>query len=166
VALFPGQNYFEQNEFSKALQGDSIGYIGFLAIADEYSGTDAGNLAKAYAGICYKQLGEYDKALEQLNAFKGNDLIVSPALLGAVGNCYAELGQLDKAVNYLLKGADASDTNTLSPILLLQAGLIYEQQGKYAEAEKVYTTIKDKYFSSYQAMSIDQYIERAKLQKK
>ena len=54
----------------------------------------------------------------------------------------------------------------MSPIYLLQAGEILVKQGKVEEAIKAYTTIKDKYFQSYQAMDIDKYIEQAKLLKK
>lgn len=166
AALFKGQEYFEQDAFQQALNGDSIGFVGFLKVADEYSGTKAANLAKAYAGICYAQLGNYDEAVKVLNGFDGSDQMVAPAILGATGNCYAQLGQMDKAASTLLSAADKADNNTLSPIFLMQAGEILVKQGKYDDAVKAYTKIKDKYFQSYQAMDIDKYIEQAKLMKK
>ena len=166
AALFKGQEYFEQDAFEQALNGDSIGYTGFLKVADEYSGTKAANLAKAYAGICYAQLGKYEEAVKMLDSFKGKDQMVAPAILGAAGNCYAQLGQLDKAASTLLSAADKADNNTLSPIFLIQAGEILVKQGKYDDAVNAYTKIKDKYFQSYQAMDIDKYIEQAKLMKK
>ena len=166
AALFKGQEYFENDLFDLALNGDSIGYIGFLKIADDYSGTKAAGLSKAYAGICYKNLGEYEKAIKVLEKFNGNDIMVAPAVLGAIGNCYAELNQLDKAASYLMKGAEKADNNTLSPVFLVQAGQIFVKQGKYDDAIKAYTQVKDKYFNSYQAMDIDKYIEQARLLKK
>ena len=166
AALFKGQEYFEQDAFEQALNGDSIGYAGFLKVADDYSGTKAANLAKAYAGICYTQLGKYEDAVKMLDSFDGSDQMVAPAILGATGNCYAQLGQLDKAASTLLSAADKADNNTLSPIFLLQAGEILVKQGKYDDAVNAYTKIKDKYFQSYQAMDIDKYIEQAKLMKK
>lgn len=166
AAIFKGQEYFEQDAYNMALNGDSLGYQGFLKIADQFSGTSTANLAKAYAGICYKNLGKYDEALKQLESFDGDDQMVAPAILGATGNCYAELGQLDKASSILLKAADEADNNTLSPIFLMQAGEILVKQGKFDDAVTAYTKIKDKYFQSYQAMDIDKYIERAKLLKK
>ena len=166
AALFKGQEYFEQDAFEQALNGDSIGYVGFLKVADDYSGTKAANLAKAYAGICYAQLGKYEDAVKMLDSFDGSDQMVAPAILGATGNCYAQLGQLDKAASTLLSAADKADNNTLSPIFLLQAGEILVKQGKYDDAVNAYTKIKDKYFQSYQAMDIDKYIEQAKLMKK
>ena len=166
AALFKGQEYFEQDAFEQALNGDSIGYAGFLKVADDCSGTKAANLAKAYAGICYAQLGKYEDAVKMLDGFDGSDQMVAPAILGAAGNCYAQLGQLDKAASTLLSAADKADNNTLSPIFLLQAGEILVKQGKYDDAVNAYTKIKDKYFQSYQAMDIDKYIEQAKLMKK
>ena len=166
AALFKGQEYFEQAAFEQALNGDSIGYTGFLKVADDYSGTKAANLAKAYAGICYAQLGKYEEAVKMLDSFNGKDQMVAPAILGAAGNCYAQLGQLDKAASTLLSAADKADNNTLSPIFLIQAGEILVKQGKYDDAVNAYTKIKDKYFQSYQAMDIDKYIEQAKLMKK
>ena len=166
AALFKGQEYFEQDAFEQALNGDSIRYTGFLKVADDYSGTKAANLAKAYAGICYAQLGKYEEAVKMLDSFNGKDQMVAPAILGAAGNCYAQLGQLDKAASTLLSAADKADNNTLSPIFLIQAGEILVKQGKYDDAVNAYTKIKDKYFQSYQAMDIDKYIEQAKLMKK
>lgn len=166
AALFKGQEYFEADAFAEAVNGDSIGYAGFAKIADEYSGTKAGNLAKAYMGICYAHLGRYDEAIKALDSFNGKDQMVNPAMKGAMGNCYAQLGQLDKAASMLLKAAEEADNNTLSPIYLLQAGEILVKQGKTDDAIKAYTTIKDKYFRSYQSMDIDKYIEQAKLLKK
>lgn len=166
AALFKGQEYFEADAYAEALNGDSIGYAGFAKIADEFSGTKAANLAKAYMGLCYAHLGKYEEAVKALDSFDGNDQMVAPALQGAMGNCYAQLGQLDKAVSTLRKAADEADNNTLSPLFLKQAGEILIKQGKYDEAIKAYTTIKEKYFRSYQAMNIDKDIEQAKLLKK
>lgn len=166
AALFKGQEYFEQDAYEQALNGDSIGFVGFLKVADDFSGTKAANLAKTYAGICYAQLGKYEEAVKMLDSFNGKDQMVAPAILGAAGNCYAQLGQLDKAASTLMSAADKADNNTLSPIFLMQAGEILVKQGKYDDAVDAYNKIKDKYFQSYQAMDIDKYIEQAKLMKK
>ena len=166
AALFKGQEYFEADLYEQALNGDSIGFAGFAKIADEYSGTKAANLAKAYMGISYAHLGQYEAAVKALDSFSGKDQMIAPAMKGAMGNCYAQLGQLDKAASMLLSAADEADNNSLSPIYLQQAGEILVKQGKYDDAIKAYTKIKDKYFRSYQSMDIDKYIEQAKLLKK
>ena len=160
-ALFRGEQYFIADNYELALNGDSLGYEGFLKVADQFSGTNAGKLANAYAGICYAQLGEYENAVKYLDKFNANDQVVSPALMGTMGNCYAQLGQLEKAAATLVKAADKANSHALSPIYLIQAGQIYEKLGKKSEAVSAYQTIKNKYFNSYQAMEIDKYIERA-----
>jgi tetratricopeptide (TPR) repeat protein len=166
AALFKGQEYFEQDAYAQALNGDSIGFVGFLKVADQFSGTKAANLAKAYAGICYAKLGKEEEAVKMLDSFSADDQMVAPSILAAAGNCYAKLGQMDKAASTLIAAADKADNNTLSPLFLIQAGEILVKQGKYDDAINAYTKIKDKYFQSYQAMDIDKYIEQAKLMKK
>lgn len=158
--LAKGQEYFAMSQYEVALNGDSIGYKGFVKIADEESGTDAANLANAYAGLCLAQTAKYEEAIPYLEKFSGDDQMVAPAVKGALGNCYAHKGDLEKAASLLVDAADESDSQSLSPIWLQQAGEIYEKLGKNDEALKVYQTIKDKYFNSYNGMNIDKYIER------
>ena len=160
TALAKGQEYFAQEQFEKALNGDSLGYAGFAKSAADYSG-DAANLANLYAGLCYAQLDKWEDAAKYIEKFstKG-DQMISPAALGALGNVYAHLNQLDKAVSTLKSAAEKADNNSLSPTFLIQAGEILESQGKKAEALKLYQTIKEKYFNSMQYQTIDQYIER------
>lgn len=162
-AIFKGEQYFGADNYEIALNGDSTGYAGFVKLADEFSGTDAGNLANAYAGICYAQLGKYEDAIKFLDKFSADDYFVAPAIIGTLGNCYAQVGQLDKAAATLLKAADKANSVSLSPIYLLQAGQILEKQGKNAEAVEAYKQIKTKYANSYQPMDIDKYIERASI---
>ena len=160
-ALFKAEQYFGASNYEAALNGDSLGAVGFLTVADKFSGTDAGELANAYAGICYAQLGQYENAVKYLDKFNADDQLITPAVLGTKGNCYAQLGELDKAAATLIKAADKANSHALSPIYLIQAGQIYEKLGKNSEAVGAYKTVKEKYFNSYQSMDIDKYIERA-----
>ena len=89
AALFKGEEYLTTDAYEQALNGDSIGYAGFLKVADEFSGTDAANLANAYAGICYAHLGKYEEAIKAFERLDGEDQMVSTAMKGAKGNCYA-----------------------------------------------------------------------------
>ena len=164
TAIAKGQELFANGEFEKALNGDSISYVGFLKIADEYSSTDAGNLANLYAGLCYANLDKWQEAAKFLEAYDGaDDQMISPAAEAALGNAYAHLEKLDDAVKHLKKAAEMADNNSLSPTFLIQAGEILESQGKAEEALKLYQTIKEKYFNSMQYQTIDEYIERVSM---
>jgi tetratricopeptide (TPR) repeat protein len=171
TALGRGAEYFNAEQFDKALNGDGAGYAGFAKIADEYGSTDAGNLANLYAGLCQFKLGKYKEAADYLESYDaGSDAMISPAAQAALGNTYAHLNQLDKAVSALKKAASMADSkavdkanNSLSPTFLLQAGEILESQGNKEEALKLYQDIKKKYVNSalVQGQEIDKYIERA-----
>lgn len=161
-SLFAAQELFMNGEFEKALNGDGQN-MGFLAVADEYGCTKAGNLAHLYAGLCLYQTEKYQEAIEQLEDYSGcGDDMVSPSVIGTLGNCYAELGQNEKAVELLVKAAKKADNNTLSPIYLIQAGQIYESLNQNDKALDCYTQIKTKYQQSMQYNEIDKYIERVK----
>jgi len=160
--LAKGQALFQAQKFEQALNGDSTGYVGFAKIASEYSSTAAGNLANLYAGLCYANMEKWQEAAQCIEQFDlKDDQMVSPAVLGALGNVYAHLDQLDKAVTTLTKAAERADNNSLSPTFLIQAGQILEKQNKKEEALKLYKQVKEKYFQSMQYQIIDEYIERA-----
>lgn len=161
AAMFKGELYFDRDSFALALNGNGADYEGFEAIIDQYGNTDAGNLAKAYAGICYYNMGEPEKALDLLKSFKGKDNMVSPAITGKIGDCYVEMGNTQEGISYFEKAAKEADNDVVSPIYLKKAGLAYESLQQYDKAVQAYTTIKDKYYTSMEASDIDKYITRA-----
>lgn len=161
AAMFKGEQYFARDSFQLALNGNGADYEGFAVIADEYGFTDAGNLAKAYAGICYFKLGDNDKAIDMLKSFSANDQMVSPAIVGLIGDCYVNAGNVKEGISYFEKAAKSADNEVISPIYLKKAGIAYESLQQYADAVKSYTQIKEKYFNSMEAADIDKYIARA-----
>ena len=159
-SMFAAQELFMNGEFDKALNGDGQN-MGFLAVADKFGCTKAGNLAHLYAGLCLYQTEKYQEAIDQLEDYSScGDDMVSPSVIGTIGNCYAELGQNEKAVELLVKAAKKADNNTLSPLYLIQAGQIYETLGQAEKALDCYKQIKNKYQQSMQYSEIDKYIER------
>ena len=94
AAMFKGEQYFAKDSFNLALNGNGADYEGFEAIIDQYGSTSAGNLAKAYAGICYFKMGDNEKALDLLKSFSGSDDMISPAITGLIGDCYVNMGNV------------------------------------------------------------------------
>ncbi len=159
TAIARGQEYFNGEQFDKALNGDGAGYAGFVKIASDYSSTDAGNLAKLYAGLSYANLGKWQDAVKYLEGYSpAKDAMVGPAAIQALGNAYAHTGQIDKADSEAKDGVNYS----ISPTFLLQAGQLLESQRKQDEALEIYKEIKSKYINSQlvQSNEIDKYIER------
>ncbi len=171
TALGRGQEYFNAEQYDKALNGDGAGYAGFTKIASDYSSTDAGNLANLYAGLSYAKLNKWTEAVKYLEAYSpADDQMVGPAAVAALGDAYAHVNQADKAVEAFKKAAKMADSeaveganNSISPSTLIKAGEILESQGKKADALAIYQDIKKKYVNSMlvQSSEIDKYIERA-----
>lgn len=167
TAMAKAQELFAQQDFQKALNGDKTNE-GFLSVIENYGGTDAANLAKGYAGLCYAQQGKWQEAVKYLEDFSPkSDALISPAMVAALGNAYANTGKVDEAIDKLKKAASMADSrsesvnNSLSPTYLLQAAHLLESQKKTDEALKIYTEIKEKYVNSAAAQDVDKYIERA-----
>lgn len=170
TAIAKGQEYFNMEQFDKALNGDGAGYVGFVKIASDFGGTDAANLANLYAGLSYANLGKWNEAVKYLEDYSpSDDAMVSPAAVAALGNAYAQTGNIDKAISTLKKAADMADSqaedgtnNSISPTFLIQAGELLESQGNKADALKLYQDIKSKYVNAsvVQSSEIDKYIER------
>ncbi len=161
AAMFKGEQYFARDSFALALNGNGADFEGFEAIIDQYGHTDAGNLAKAYAGICHYKLGDTQKAIELLKSFDGKDQMISPSITGLIGDCLVNMGNVQEGVSYFEKAAKEADNEVISPIYLKKAGIAYESLKEYDKAVKAYTSIKEKYYASMEASDIDKYIARA-----
>jgi len=160
--MFMAEKYFETDSFSLALNGDGQ-YLGFIDLADDYSGTAAGNLASYYAGICFLNLGDNESAIDNLSNFSGDDEMISSIALGSIGDAYMNLGEIEEAISYYEKAANNSNNKFTAPIYLKRAALAHESNGNFSVALSHYETIKADYFETQEAADIDKYITRATL---
>jgi len=165
-AIFPGENFLANRQWSIALNGDSATYIGFLGIIDEFPHTRTANLAKAYAGISFYHLGQFQEALDHLKAFSANEKIVDPIITGLIGDCYVNLNNVEEGIKYFKEAASKVENQFISPIYLKKAGLAYESLSDFKNAVDVYNTLKRKYPNSQEAADIDKFIYRASAQLK
>jgi TolA-binding protein len=156
-AMYVAENYFEQDSFQLALDGDGANY-GFLDVIDEYSITKTGNLAHYYAGICYMRTGDFESAIDHLEKFDGEDIMVGSIAIGAIGDCNLELGNKEEAAELYLKAAVRKKNDFTSPIFLKKAGLVFEDLQEYDKALKAYNTIKKDYPETEEGKVIDKYI--------
>ncbi len=162
--MVQAQVQFERDSFALALANPGGGYPGFLDIADNYSGTRAGNLANYYVGVSYLHLGQYEAALEYLRDFSPAGQITPIMKFGAMGDAYAELGEMDDALSYYQRAADAEDNSVLTPYYLKKVGMLHERREEWDAAEQAYQQIKNRYPESMVAGDIDKYLARAQRQ--
>ena len=155
--IFTAQKYFEKEMYEEALVGDG-NYMGFTEVYDSYSSTKTGKLAAYYAGISNMKLGHYEEAIDYLKKFNGNDEILAPMALGAIGDCYMELDDMNSAVSYYEKAANKSKNEFTGPLFLNKAAMTYEIMGNYAEALKCYKALKADYPLSNEAYEVSKNI--------
>ncbi|MBU1370868.1 MAG: tetratricopeptide repeat protein [Bacteroidetes bacterium] len=163
--MFMAEWYFEADSLNKALYGDGNN-LGFIDIIDEYSFTDAGNLAKYYAGISLLKQGEFEEAVDYLKEFNSDDHIVAAMAMGALGDAYLELNRQADAASQYEKAADHKANELTSPMYLFKAGQTYELMGENKKALNIYEQISREYPSTTEGRLMEKYIARLEASEK
>lgn len=163
--IFNAQNYFEQDSFDLALNGDG-NVLGFIEIADKYSSTPSGNLANYYAGLSYLYIGDYSNAIKYLENFSSDDLLLSNLAKANIGDAYMQLGEYKKAAEHYKKAAASKQNEFSTPIFLMKYALSLEKSDNYSEALKIYEQVEREYPSAPESRDIEKYIERTQLKLK
>lgn len=145
--MFQAVYYFEADSLDRALNGDGNSY-GFLDIIEEYSMTDAANLANYYTGASYLKKGEYISAVDYLENFSSGDLLVQARAYALIGDAYFEMGNHEDAVSYYNKAASHNSNEYTTPTYLIKAAVVYELLEDYKSAFDCYNTIVEKYVTS------------------
>ena len=162
--LFVAQQNFQKAVDDAGTKSDSLynlvlkgsdGKQGVVEIAEQYSGTDAGNMANYYAGIAYLNTGKYAEAISSLEKFKSESTVLNALALGAIGDAFAQKNQPKEALEYYVKAADTNKDEFTTPRYLLKAGKTAYALGNKADAVKYYTNIKDNYENTPEGQNID-----------
>jgi predicted negative regulator of RcsB-dependent stress response len=146
----------ESDSLTKALNG-SGGNEGLLAIADNYPGTDAANLAHLYAGIALVKEGKFDDAIKHLKSFSSSDLLVQGRAYALTGDAYMEKNQPDEAVSYYKKAADYKSNEFFTPVYLMKLGIAQEKAKQPKDAIASYGKIIEEYPLSAEVTNAKKY---------
>lgn len=146
---------------TKVLNGDGVN-PGALKIINQYSGTPAANLCDYYAGACYLQLRQYEKAIKYLKDFDANGATqIQSRALGMIGDAYAEMNKNDDALNYYKKAADVNEKDAFtSSEYLFRAALFAQTIGKTKDAIDLFKKIKSDYPLTEKAADVDRYLAK------
>lgn len=164
---------FAKQEFAKAAKSEDVstyntaleganGKYGLLDIANNYGGTNAGNLAKYYAGISYLKLEEFDKAIDFLKGVSTDDAVLNTVIAGSIGDAYLAKDNKAEALSYFSKAATTTENKAVAPVYYLKAGKLALAQKNYSDAASNFETIQKEYPNSSQAKDIEAYINQAK----
>jgi TolA-binding protein len=145
--MFQAVYYFEADSLDLALEGDGNNY-GFLQIIDNYGMSEAANLAHYYVGATYLKKGQYIAAIEHLEKFSSDDLLVQARAYCLIGDANMEMGNAKEAADYYMMAADYKPNEFVSPIYLMKAAVAYEALEDYESALDCYDTIVSEYVKS------------------
>ena len=151
----------DETLFTTALEG-AEGNYGLIDIAENYSGTEAGNLAKYYAGISYLNLKEYSKAIDYLKDVDTKDPVLNATVAGSIGDASLDSNDLNEALLYFAKAGENATNNAIAPVYLMKAGKVALTLKNFDKAEDLFENVKENYPNSSQAKNIDLYINQAK----
>lgn len=159
--MFQAIYYFEQDSLEQALNGDGNN-LGFINIIEDYSMTDAANLANYYAGASYLKQGKFEVARLYLEDFSSSDLLVQARAYSLLGDTYMEENKFEEAAKYYNKAANYKANKYFSPAYLMKEALAYEKLNQNDKAIAVYETVISQYSESAEYQNARKYL--AKLQ--
>jgi tetratricopeptide (TPR) repeat protein len=117
----------------------------FLAVADKYSMTPDGKVARYFAGLTYMEQGQSGPAESTLKQVAGgwnNDLAALYKL--ALAQLYRQTNRDPQAIDLYNELTAKPATTVPAGIAQLQLAELYEAQGKPELARKIYAQLKDK----------------------
>lgn len=159
--LFKAEEYYRLDSVRLALQGDGQ-YLGFLKVIDKYGGTDAGNLACFYAGVCYIKLDDNQNAIKYLKKFSTSSKPVQARVYKLLGDASGDLGKNADAVDYYKKAAYAfeEDKDNSAEALFLAAYMSDRVLKNSKQAIELYKELKEKYPTTPQGIDADNYLSQ------
>jgi len=155
---------FDTDNFETAING-TTNNVGYAYIADEYSGTSAGNIATYNMGVGYLNLGKYNEAIDALEEVDFEDVILGAIAKGATGDAYFELGKVDKAISNYKAAISHSDNELTVPVYLRKLAIAQEEAGDMKDAIASYQRIKEDYSTAPEARDIEKFIARLQAKK-
>jgi len=163
--MYMAQSLFDKDSLTLALKGGNYNattFTGLEEVAENYGSTPSGKVAEYMVGITLLQQGKYQDAIDHLENFSSNDVMLSVVAIGAIGDAKMELNEVDEAIKFYQKAADKNANTFTTPIYLKKAALAYESKNEYADALKLYERIQVEYPKSTEARDVEKYIQRVK----
>ena len=80
-------------------------------------------MATYSAGMAYLNLGDYVNAIEYLDQFDTDDILLKSLAKGAIGDAFAQIDQPEEAYDYYVAAFESSDNSFSAPKYLFKAGI-------------------------------------------
>lgn len=150
--LATAEQFYSNGDYDKALNGDeyTLSY-GFVQISDDFSGTNAGNLATYYAAVSHFNLGNYEEALAYITEYKQPKGIMGVGSVSFHASLLEVNGSLEKAAKKYEEAAKWDVNDSTTPYNLMKAAKIYYELDNASKVEELSSTIIEDYPNSPEA---------------
>jgi predicted negative regulator of RcsB-dependent stress response len=125
--------------FASAQERAKVTNAEFSRIADKYSFTESGALARYFVGVTFRDLGDRAAAEKQLKQVAdGRHKEIGSLAKLALGSLYEDMNQNSQALSVLKDLVDHPTASVGKATAQLQLGSLYESMQQPGEAAKIY----------------------------
>lgn len=150
---------YDQGSYVEAAEGrEGTDIKGFKYIADEYSGTDQGEIAKVYAGNALYYSGNFDDALNYYEDYSGDDKLFEATAAAGEAAVHEVKGDFEEAASKYEKAAKISEVNPMAPYYYLHAAINYRKTGNETKASALYKVLKEDYKTAQETRDAEKYL--------
>jgi len=161
VLLGMAEQELMMGNYETALYGNDEDFtLGFVQIANNYSGTDSGNLAHYYAAVSEFELENYQDALSFIEEFKPPQGILGVAAISLHANILLELENFSEAAQQYERAAEWDENSATTPENLFEAAQAYQRADNIQTATNHLQRIIDEYPNSSQAPRAERMLGR------
>jgi tetratricopeptide (TPR) repeat protein len=161
VLLGMAEQEMMMGNYETALYGNDEEFtLGFVQIANNYSGTDSGNLAQYYAAVSEFELGNYQDALNYIEDFTPPKGILGVAPISLHANILLELEDFTAAAEQYERAAEWDENSATTPANLFEAAQAYQRAENTQMARTHLERIINEYPNSLQASRAERMLGR------
>lgn len=140
-----------EGNIAQALHGNEEEFtLGFEQIANNYSGTEAGNLAYYYAAVSEYEMGNYESALSYIQEFNAPEGILGVSPISMHANILVEMERYEEAAAQYERAASWDENTSTTPYNLYKAAEAHMEAGNTEQALAHIDTIIEEYPNSQQ----------------
>lgn len=167
AALAKAEKVYQSGNYQSVIDGSSAGGGLTLAeVADNYSGSEAGEVARVYLANSYFYTGDYENALDNYEDYSGSIPLYKATAAAGIASCYEAMGETEKAAKKYKDAAFTYADNAMNSQYLLNASVNYIKVNENDEAESLLTKLKEEYPTSPEAREADRYLAEIQLHEK
>ncbi|MBF0587186.1 hypothetical protein INT08_08780 [Prosthecochloris sp. N3] len=134
----------DNGNMERAIEGDSLS-VGLAGIADTYSSTESGQLARLFEAKTLLALDRPDEALTASRSFSGSTPDLKAAALACAAESLERLAEPLEAAQQMEKAGNTAENHALKAIYLADAAALFAAAEETAQAITLLHKVEEQY---------------------